>query len=481
MGRYLAPPDPYQNLETGCLKVYFPDDPFFFKALMGALSTLESRFIWDTGGDIDAADHIEQVWLQHGELTRATQDSGCQDTAECEETIIDLTNQVQELEQQIEEYENMNITVNCNCCNTVNGIQLPNPADYPCIPLNPDDPFDETVQTWDYGDEIPPAGYDDWQSFIDDRCRAANWFVDSYISMVGNLDLVERQLSIGGAVMDVAALVLAALPGPIGDWAGVAVMVKWVVLIADGLADVVEDLEDLGDWMQTSVDAIEANKEELICAAYRMTTVEYLTEFFTTFFGGYISPDLVAAGADTTAVDFMRDLMTPLATWLANKAANGFANQNIPDDYVPSVVCTNCQTGEVQVKSYANGGVVQETFDLDIGVPVWVSAYRSDAYGPFMELRFYDDQDQPLALQTEQVRILETSGWLQHNIAQHPFTIQTKQTDGANYLVDIAINQPIPTPHDITRTSGPNNLGIVEVCSAVAGDPNFQLRIMRLW
>lgn len=479
-GRYIAPADPFSINETACLMVFYPDEPFFRRALHGQLTELERRHVWDTGGDLTAANKCEELWRQHGQQTRENEPLGCQSDEDCQQTIIDLTLQLEQCQEYIEELENMEITVNCNCGCCSDGIQLPNPNGYPCTPLDPQDPFGDNVPTWDYVNETPPPGYDDWQSFLDDRCRAANWFVDSYIQMVESLDLAERKLSIGGSLLEVAALVIAALPGPVGDWAGVAVVLKWVVALVDALANVVDDLEDLGDWLQTTTDAIEANKQELICAAYSMTTVDYLKDFFVTFFAGYVSPELASAGYNSTVTDFMRDAVTPLAEYLANKVADGFANQNIPDDYVPSYDCANCAAGDVFVRSYGNGSVIEQELALNIGATVLMTAHRSDAYGPFMELRMVDDQGTPIHLEHQQLRIVELIGWQQHNIPQHPFTIQTKQQDGSNNLVDLPINTAIPVPHDISRASDPLDIGIVEIASNV-GTSGFQVRLLRVF
>jgi hypothetical protein len=164
------------------------------------------------------------------------------------------------------------------------------------------------------------------------------------VQFVENADLVERQLSIGTAVLEVVALIIAFLPGPLGDWAGVAVITKWVLRMASLLATTTEELEDLNDWLQTSSETIEENRQELVCGIYRMTSIEWFREFFLTFFAGYIDPALEQDGASDAIVNFMRDLFAPLAENLAERAANGFANQQIPEDYLANIDCGTCQS-----------------------------------------------------------------------------------------------------------------------------------------
>lgn len=349
MARYIAPPEPFEVYEMGCLRVYYPDNPFLFMALRGQLTYLESRFVWDTDGDIVAAEKLAQDWLRAGLLTQAAIGQGCGDVDECQQTIIDLTIQINLLNEQIEEYQNMVVTVNCNCgcCDSCENFPTPTlpPGTEPVnVPLDPNDPFGTDVPTWDDENEIPPPTYDDYPTFIAGRCKAANWFVDSYLQMVNEADLIERKLSLGASLLEVASVVLAMLPGPVGDYAGIVVIANNVKRVLSALSEVVEGLEDLGDWLQFGSDAVEANKNELVCGAYRMTSVEWFDEFFLTFFAGRITPELEAEGASPGVLDVLRDLMAPLAHDLAVRANNAFANQQIPADYVPSVDCANCES-----------------------------------------------------------------------------------------------------------------------------------------
>lgn len=237
---------------------------------------------------------------------------------------------------------NVNVSGGGGCCTDVPVPQLPDGTSYPLIPVDPNDPLGDTVPAWDDFAGEPPPGYPTTQDWIDDRCRAANWFVDSYIEFVKNSDIMERRLSLGAAALDVAKIFIKALPGPVGEWSGFVVILKYATYGAKLLADTVGALENFNDWLQTSVDAIEENKAELVCAAYRMTTVEYLEEFILTFFAGYVSPELEASGVDPTGVNFMRDLLAKPAQLLARKIADGFANMHIPTDYVPGYPCSAC-------------------------------------------------------------------------------------------------------------------------------------------
>lgn len=225
-----------------------------------------------------------------------------------------------------------------NCCT-----ELPQNEGDELVPLNPNDPLGEIPPVWNDEEETPPNGWPDYPTFDAARCRAANWFVDSFLIIVRESDLAERHMSLGLAITEIAAIIIKALPGPVGEWAGTVAILRWLTRIVAILAGAIGVLEELNDYLQIAADKIEENKEELICAAYRMTSVEYLTAFFTTFFGGYISPELAAAGADTTMVDRVRKWVTPLAEALAPRVYDAFANQKIPAAYVPSFDCANCE------------------------------------------------------------------------------------------------------------------------------------------
>lgn len=341
MGRFVAPINPYEIVETGCLKVFFPDSPFFRRALVGQITKLENRFVWDTGGDIDAANHIEQLWLQHGEMTRAAYKAGCSDCG-------DLQDQIDELTTTIEEYENMEINVNVECgcggcgCGDFTVPTLPDGTKFPLVPINPNDPLGEIDQTWDYENEIPPDGWGSWGEFDEQRCIAANWFVDSYIQLVAQMDKLENEGSTYASIIDVAVFILAALPGPVGDYAGVVVVLGWLRDVLNLLTTVLDELEDLNDWLQNSVTDIEEHKQELVCAVYSMSTTAYIRDFFLTFFLGNVQPGMESAGASAEFIDWMRDAMSSLFNRMAVRINDSFSNSLIPDGYVPEIDCGVC-------------------------------------------------------------------------------------------------------------------------------------------
>lgn len=320
------------------------DAPFFFvipDAGRHLLLSSIDRLRWEKTYDVDGYDYADSD--ERNAIVEATYRAlfGGESMSEISDAIRYLADNL----DLIVTVDNSNTNQNSGgsgCCTQFEVPTDPNGTDYPLVPLNPSDPLGENIPTWDDGTQTPPDGYDDWQSFVDNRCKAANWMVDSFLIMVRDSDLLERQLSAGETIVEVASVLLKALPGPIGEWAGTVVLMRWIGRVVGIIADAVGALEELNDYLQLAADKIEENKEEYICAAYSMTSVSYLQEFFLTFFAGYVSPELTAAGADPTMVNWVRDWMRPLTDELAKRVADGIANQSIPVDYLPSVDCATC-------------------------------------------------------------------------------------------------------------------------------------------
>ena len=287
-----------------------------------------------------------RTWIDENEETAVLSD---EDWQLIETGLWRLTDMCEIIINNIIEVPPAPVTINnsttCGCGDYSLTFPTPTTPDgtpWPCVPLNPEDPLGETVPTWDDETETPPSGWPDYPTFDESRCRSANWFVDSFLIMVRESDLIERQMSWGAVLVDIALVFIKALPGPVGEWAGTIAVIRILTRVLGILANAVGALEELNDYLQLAADKIEENKFQLVCAAYRMTSVEYLRDFFITFFGGYISPELVAAGASETMVNWTRQIVTPFADELAVRVHDFVANQHIPEEYVGSVDCAMC-------------------------------------------------------------------------------------------------------------------------------------------
>lgn len=468
MGRYLTPPNPYDELETGCLRIYYPDNPFFYRALWGQITELESRWIWDTDGDIDAANHIEQLWRGAGAITRQNELLGCGDIEECEQTIIDLTIQLEQCQDALQELENMQINVNCNCGCCGNPINLPepiadngSPIETVTVPIDPNDPLGEDVPTWDDETETPPDGFPTWQDYTDNRCLLANWVIDGFLGTVEALDEAENRASV---IVDIASLALLLVPLPIGKTKGFMTVVKWVVKLVAFLELVEEPL----DYLQWIADAVAERKQDIICDFYNLQSTQEksnaMVDALLEEIAGNSEYGQMALEAKAKFDDWLTAVVNDIAT-----AGDSWAVKNlIPEDYVPTVDCAQCVVADVYLQSCDQAGVVQQELGVNAGGSVEMTAYANDGYGPYMFIKIVDSQGAGLHLLDGELEITGLNGWVQHNIAQHPFTLQTQNFDGSGNSVLIAQNQPIPLPKVLTGNGG--DFGRIQIASNTGTD-----------
>lgn len=335
MGRFLTPTDPYESFLVGCMRVYYPDSPLLHMALVGQLAELESRFVWDTGGDIQAAEKLEQDWLAAGEMTRAALASGCADTAA-------LQLRIDELEQELEDIENMQITVTCDANGCGTGYPFPTlenpdltPTNTTPVVVDPTDPFDQNFPIWDDVLQTPPPGWADWQTFTSSRCLMANYAVDGFLQAVIDLDEAESKASV---VMDIASVLLFFLPTPISKTKGIMTVAKWVAsaLTFLGVA------EQYLDYLQWITDAIEDNKEELICWAYESSSVEATAALWYASMEASLLSNPALVGMLQTQKDALINWAANMFADFASIAQDWVAANYVPADYVPSVDCQSC-------------------------------------------------------------------------------------------------------------------------------------------
>lgn len=364
MGRYDAPPNPYEEFTEGCIRVYFPDNPFLFRALMGQLTELESRFRWDTGGDIAAAEKLEQDWLSAGEKTRQFQDAGCPDTEDCQQTIIDLTIQLEQCQNELQELEDMDITVNCNCGCCGGDYPLPviedptqTPIELVPVNINPDDPFGEDVPEWDDITQTPPPGFTDWQDFLDSRCLMSNYAVDAFLETARKLDEAENKASV---LVDIASLLLLFAPIPVGKTKGFLTAVKWVAKVAAFL----DITEEAFDWLQWIEEIVTDNRDDFVCWAYQATSAEAGAEQWASQLTSMMSAYPAIAALTVVARDAIIDAMTSMARDFAPMAQDAVARFYVPSDYVATFDCINC----LEIAGYDfTAGFVSSVDSLAVG------------------------------------------------------------------------------------------------------------------
>lgn len=481
MGRFIAPSNPYEEFEIGCVRVYYPEHPLLFAALAGQLYELGQRYRWDTGDDIDAADKLGQDWLEAIEMTLAGKPDGCPPTdEECQQIVIDLTVQLNECQQQLQEYETMEINVTCGCCDSPAGDLTPtllDPAGDPIttspIPVDPNSPFDEQIPTFDTGTQTPPAGWANWQDFVDARCLLANYWIDLCLEGAQKLDDAENAFS---AILDIVAFAQILLPNPISTAAGFLKIMSWVSKVGD----IVDEAEGILDWVQVLADGFDEVKEELVCAVANTSDLQLTAEVVAL---KLIQTTSVVALLDVLNFDTriaLQELLESMIETAVGAVHRPDTLADIPASYVPEIDCNNCSFADIRIQSLASGGVVAQQFALSVGGSAELTAQQADGYGPFAQFRFVDDLDQPINVDSNQFQIVALSGWVKHNIPQHPFTIQSKNSDGSGTYLQLAANQNIPLPWVLSEGGSPVAFSIVELASA-AGTDGFTVTIQRLY
>jgi hypothetical protein len=246
-----------------------------------------------------------------------------------------------------------NFTVNANCGGGGGGfLPIPvgpdgEPVTPITYPLNPDDPLGDRVPVFDPETETPPDGWSDWATFTDARCRMANYFLDSLIAVVEQLDEVENQGSLGKSLLEIAVLIVALLPGPIGNTKGIIVVINWLVRIIAWITIALTELEDLNDALQLIVDEIEDHRQELVCAIYVATSVEAVTAIIAGVVVGFIGPQLLVLGLSEDTKNAAIDWLLTVAGSLATFAVDAAVNADIPVGYVPPGDCNSC--GDLQL------------------------------------------------------------------------------------------------------------------------------------
>ncbi len=242
-------PATIEDIPTGikCVKVYIPDGTdVHLYALRGQLSNLAQRWFWDTGGDLATAEAIATKWLEASEATDLT--IACEDCASI-----------------IEEYENMEINVTCNCCSSgtpstlvcydVDGNPTITPQPIEDDPIPPGGSWPIDTETTD-----PPGEYETWEEWDAEACAVSN---SVYTLLVGLLTTVEGVVDSLTTLAAGIVLFVGLLPAGVAAALGGASVVEVIRALIDLLV-----VEELGDWALEARDWVQENQEEIVCLIY---------------------------------------------------------------------------------------------------------------------------------------------------------------------------------------------------------------------
>lgn len=240
-----------------------------------------------------------------------------------------------------------------NCCGgSGTGPQLPGGAD------PADDPGPET------GD--PPSGFDSWSQFNDYKCRVANWIVDGLIQ---TFDIFESFSGSSGFVGVVAivetarqAIMVAGTASAIGVGSIVAGLASQWYLIAAGL--ILLAATGIVAWavFGNLVEAIETNREELVCSLKNSTPETVRPDFMDIMndaMSGWatqgILADLVEYFLPNEVTNNLFVKNDDLTTYHKDTDCAACGNSCLPELYLGSFVSTGPGTFDLTTSGSATG------------------------------------------------------------------------------------------------------------------------------
>lgn len=304
-------------------------------------------------------------------------------------------------------------------------------------------------------DIIPPeTGTTQTSLAQQELCNLANYMADSWVNNF--VDIAEWWGGITVGIGTVYTFLQEKFPQ--------GALLPFIALIISSLAVALEAalLANLANNMS---DAAQSQRDAIVCA---ISTASNPREAKSNF-ESVIANSRAQYGKATYTVLI---LVAQMLDW--DKIMSG--EVIVPSSYDNST-CP-CGEADVQIQVYDNNGIF-ETLPIYVNDEVVLTGLRSDAYGPFGEFRFVDGSGTPINVTATDYQIVDLNGWQQHNIPQHPFTVQTLNAIGTGVALDIGINQPIPLPYTLQRSATPTTMGQIQVASDV-GTSGFTITLKRL-
>jgi hypothetical protein len=249
-------------------------------------------------------------------------------------------------------------------------------GDCGCPPggLGPVAPASAPEQNEPGGDDPPPEGFDDWEQFLDYKCRASNKIADDLVATTGNLGSLYGVVGAIQAVLLASFLNTSLLGGVIAGVmalgfsefaAAGAIIAALVALILASVGGLV--------WFSTLAASMDDNKSDLICALYLASTVEAARAAWSQFVA-----DRIDAVDGDWASDPVAGLISETLSTVLN-ALNTVTVTNLlfePNEeisvYEASYDCSGCIVPELCpfVIDYGSGTILYggELFTLQSGL-----------------------------------------------------------------------------------------------------------------
>lgn len=310
-------------------------------------------------------------------------------------------------------------------------------------------PEDEPIQIFD-----EPASLDATTMSAQEKCEVAAYLADSWVETWSDIDTYWD--GVGITIDAVAAWLSEKFPS--------GAIIPFIAFVLTNAVILLETVL-LGKLAGTMAEAAAFYHSQFICAIADATSAEDARRRWLEVLANV----RVAYGKVPYAI---QRVIAAALDW-DSIMSNGV---EVPTSY-NGYVCP-CGQSDIYIRVYDNSGVVA-TAPLYVGYEVIVAGLKFDAYGPFGQFDLVDGEGVRVGVLATDYQITGLNGWQQHNIPQHPFTIQTQDSTGADNLVDLGINQPINLPYTFQRIGEPNDMSGITIASNT-GTLGFTVTIKRL-
>lgn len=255
--------------------VYMPDDAEFIANFVGAYTFFTKWVAYERDDGKTGKKAADMMWAAYEKTMESFYDSGCGDnmTFDCEEMkdcLIEIAKAV-----------SVNVTVNNSCssggagsttmyCVDDDGTVTINPPPVTDYPIEPEVPAPDGWEETDTGQEPgvgdPPVGWETWEAYDADACKAANATVEYSYQLARRLEdfFTQDAYTMAAIVVVLANVILSQ---------GLTVLFDRALIIK--IAEVngrLWFLEPIGQLYEALADGIAANRQDLVCELYKKRT-----------------------------------------------------------------------------------------------------------------------------------------------------------------------------------------------------------------
>lgn len=416
-----------------CIKLWIPDDDYCLYALAGSVQYLTTWTAWERD-QAKRGKEMAMAWWLAWQYTLENGWLNCGDeNGEDEDMATTINNYV-----------------NCGGCGCngdniptwlppgggnpvvitlpTTGDDFPNPPP-PVSPVEPPEPYFPDDPIWE-----------DRAAWEAERCRIANWGwrqVDSFFYNMEQAD--NRAVQMGAIIAVIVANAPAAIIGRLGYVA--------LIEIAEALGILTGIVGGYSAFFQSLIDWWRSHQTEIVCWAYEAFDSESLATQIKTEALNDLVEEWEALPGWTTAI--VEAAIGAMSNMILPGTMSLLFNFQPPPYFVPDIDCSLCgATGFNYELRDKDGGLIASHAAFTgqtITVPTGENAPGSGG-GSLILLRFYNAD---MELKNVTGNLTGTTGHVNPTNSNHPFTVMYSINDGAQNVVLIGLNNPIPVPTEI--------------------------------